>query len=112
VIYSGNGVTIGPYVAIAANCTLAATNHEYRNANIPIMKQGFMPSRGGISIGEDVWIGANSVLLDGAVVGKGAIIAAGSVVRGELPAYSICAGCPAKIIGWRQSLPGNAAEHK
>ena len=102
VIYTGHGVNIGANVLIAANCTLAATNHEYRDPARLIRDQGFMPSRGGIVIEDDVWIGANVVLLDGAVVRQGSVIAAGSVVRDERPAYSISAGAPAKTVGWRR----------
>ena len=102
VIYTGHGVSIGANVAIAANCTLAPTNHEYRDRNTNINDQGFMESRGGIVIEDDVWIGANVVLLDGAVVRRGAVIGAGSVVRHELPAYSINVGVPAKTIGYRK----------
>ena len=102
VLYTGNGITIGEGVLIAANCTLAPTNHEYRDPARPIRTQGFMPSRGGIVIEDDVWIGANCVLLDGAVIRKGAIIAAGAVVRDERPAFSISAGAPAKTIGRRE----------
>jgi acetyltransferase-like isoleucine patch superfamily enzyme len=102
VIYTGHGVTLGANVLIAANCTLAATNHEYRDPTRPIREQGFMPSRGGILIEDDVWVGANCVLLDGAILRQGCVVGAGSVVRGELAAYSISAGAPAKTIGWRR----------
>lgn len=102
VIYTGHGVSIGANVAIAANCTLAPTNHEYRDKKKNIKDQGFMESKGGILIEDDVWIGANAVLLDGAVVRRGAVIGAGSVVRREVPAYSINAGTPAKTIGYRK----------
>jgi virginiamycin A acetyltransferase len=102
VLYSGNGITLGEYVLIAANCTLAPTNHEYRDPDTVIRLQGFAPSRGGIVVEDDVWIGANSVLLDGARIGRGAVVAAGSVVRGALPAYSISAGNPAKVVKWRK----------
>jgi virginiamycin A acetyltransferase len=102
VLYSGNGITLGEYVLIAANCTLAPTNHEYRDPDTVIRLQGFAPSRGGIVVEDDVWIGANCVLLDGARIGRGAVIAAGSVVRGALPAYSISAGNPAKVVKWRK----------
>ncbi|WP_293384807.1 acyltransferase [Phenylobacterium sp.] len=101
VIYTGNGVTIGDAVAIAANCTLAPTNHAVADVTRHIRLQGFQPSRGGIVIEEDVWLGANVVVLDGAVIRKGAVIAAGSVVRGEVPAYEIHAGAPARRIGRR-----------
>lgn len=101
VIYTGNGVTIGDAVAIAANCTLAPTNHAIADPARHIRLQGFQPSKGGIVIEEDVWLGANVVVLDGAVIRKGAVIGAGSVVRGEVPAYEIHAGTPLRRIGKR-----------
>jgi acetyltransferase-like isoleucine patch superfamily enzyme len=101
VIYTGNGVTIGDAVAIAANCTLAPTNHAVADVTRHIRLQGFQPSKGGIVIEDDVWLGSNVVVLDGAIIRKGAVIAAGSVVRGEVPAYEIHAGAPARRIGKR-----------
>lgn len=95
VLYSGNGITIGNDVLIAANCTLAPVNHAFMDRDLLIREQGFQPSRGGIVIEDDVWIGANCVLLDGAVLRQGCVVGAGSLVRGELPAYSICRGTPA-----------------
>ena len=102
VLYTGNGIQIGDDVAIAANCTLAPVNHEYRRRDLPICQQGFRPSKGGIVIENDVWVGANSVILDGAVLRQGCVIGAGSVVRGEVAAYSINAGRPLVVIGWRE----------
>jgi acetyltransferase-like isoleucine patch superfamily enzyme len=101
VIYTGNGVQIGRQVLIAANCTLASTNHSYSRADVPIMQQGFLPSRGGITIEDDVWIGANCVLLDGAILRRGAVVAAGSVVRGELASYGVYGGNPPAKLGQR-----------
>ena len=106
VIYSGNGVSIGRGVLIASNCTLAPVNHEYRDRDRTIHEQRFMPSKGGIIIEDDVWIGANCVILDGAVVRKGAVVGALSIVRGELEAYGIYGGNPLKLLGSRQSLSG------
>jgi len=102
VLYSGNGISIGNDVLIAANCTLAPVNHAYRDRQRLIREQGFTSSRGGIVIEDDVWIGANCVLLDGAVVRRGCVVAAGSLVRGELPAYSICRGTPAVPVDERR----------
>ena len=76
-------------------------NHEYADADVPIAEQGFAESKGGIVVEDDVWIGAGSVLLDGAVVRRGAVIGAGSVVRGEVPAGAIAVGTPARVIGQR-----------
>lgn len=101
VIYIGNGVTIGSDVAIGANTTLAPTNHAYMDRNKLIREQRFLPSRGGILIEDDVWIGANCVLLDGAILRKGCVVGAGSLVRGELPPYSVNHGTPAKTVGYR-----------
>src|SRR5215471_5698101 len=50
VIYTGNGVTIGKNVLIAANCTIAPVNHEYRSKSQKIIDQRFMPSKGGVLI--------------------------------------------------------------
>jgi len=101
VIYTGNGVRIGDAVAIAANCTLAPTNHAIADRDRPIREQGFQPSKGGIVIEDDVWLGAGVVLLDGAILRHGCVIAAGSVVRGEVEAFAIYAGGPARRIGER-----------
>ena len=102
VMYTGNGIRIGQGVAIAANCTFAPVNHQYKSRDVPIRSQGFAASKGGIQIEDDVWIGANCVLLDGAKLLKGCVIGAGSIVRGEIPAYSIQAGNPLALIGWRE----------
>ena len=102
VLYTGNGIRVGNHVSVAANCTFAPVNHAYRDRNRLIREQGFMQSKGGVVVEDDVWIGANSVLLDGAILRQGCVIAAGSVVRGEVPAYSVNAGQPLQVIGWRE----------
>ena len=102
VLYTGNGINIGNNVAIAANCTLAPVNHEYDRKDILIRNQGFRESKGGIVIEDDVWIGANCVLLDGAILRQGCVIGAGSIVRGEIKPYSINVGMPLSVIGWRK----------
>lgn len=102
VLYSGNGIQIGDNVLIAANCTLAPVNHEYISKNKNVIDQGFKPSKGGILIEDDVWVGANTVILDGAIIRKGVVVGAGSVVREELKAYGIYAGNPLQLIGRRK----------
>ena len=101
VIFSGNGITIGNKVLIASNCSLMPVNHEYSSPASAILDQGFSESKGGIAIGDDVWIGSNSVVLDGSVVSRGCVIGAGSVVRGKLKEYGIYAGNPLVLIGTR-----------
>jgi len=100
-IYSGSGVTIGDYVLIGPGCVIAPANHAFSRLDIPIRNQGFMPSRGGVFIDTDVWIGANCTILDGASIGRGAIVAAGSLVRGEIEPLAIYGGAPARKIGRR-----------
>jgi virginiamycin A acetyltransferase len=102
VIYTGNGVIIGDSVAIAANCVFAPVNHEFGKRDMLIRDQGFMPGKGGIIIEDDVWIGAGCVLLDGTILRRGCVIGAMSLVRGEIPAYSIQAGNPLRQLGWRE----------
>jgi acetyltransferase-like isoleucine patch superfamily enzyme len=94
VLYTGHGIRIGNHVAIAANTTLAPVNHAFADRSRLIAEQGFLPSKGGIVIEDDVWIGANCVLLDGARLRRGCVIGAGSLVRGEVEAYSVQAGNP------------------
>lgn len=102
VLYSGNGIRIGKGVAVAANCTFAPVNHEFRERGAPIREQGFRPGKGGILIEDDVWIGANCVLLDGAILRAGCVVGAGSTVRGELKPYTVYAGTPLRVIGERR----------
>lgn len=102
VLYTGNGILIGNDVAIAANCTFAPVNHAYQDKNMRINQQGFLPGKGGIVIEDDVWIGANCIILDGAILRRGCVIGAGSIVRSEIAAYSINVGNPIKQIGMRQ----------
>jgi len=94
VLYIGNGIFIGNNVSIASNCVLAPTNHEFSDRRRLHQEQGFRPSRGGIRIGNDVWIGAQSTLLDGAVLPDGVVVGAQWLVRGELEPYGVYAGNP------------------
>ena len=98
VLYSGNGISIGDDVLISANCTLAPVNHEYKNKLKKISTQGHAKSKGGVTIEENVWIGSNTVILDGSYICSGTIIAAGSVVRGKCESNRIFGGNPLREI--------------
>ncbi len=102
VLYSGNGITIGNNVSVAANVVFAPVNHQYKDKNKLIQHQGFCESKGGIVIEDDVWIGAGCVILDGAIVRRGAVIGAMSLVREEVTAFSIQSGNPLRVKGWRE----------
>lgn len=101
VIFSGNGVDIDEWVLIAPNCTIAPVNHRYQDRATTIRHQGFLPSKGGVRIERDVWVGAGCVLLDGAHLREGCVIGAGSVVTGEVEAFSINVGNPLRRVGTR-----------
>ena len=102
VIYTGNGVRMGKGVLVAANCTFAPNNHEYRARDKTIFEQRFAPSKGGILVEDDVWIGANTVILDGAIIRRGCVIGACSLVKGELEEYGVYAGNPLVKLGERR----------
>jgi virginiamycin A acetyltransferase len=102
VLYIGNGISIGENVSIAANCVLAPTNHNYEKSAKIIQSQGFKKSKGGIQIGDDVWIGTLTAVLDGAVIGNGCVIGASSLVRGVLDSYCVYVGNPLRKIDRRE----------
>jgi virginiamycin A acetyltransferase len=97
-LYSGSGIRFGDYVLVGPGCCVVPANHAVDRADIEIRKQGFMPSKGGVVVENDVWIGAHCVLLDGTHIESGAVVAAGSVVSGRLAGRSIWGGNPCRLI--------------
>lgn len=89
-------VNIGNHVNLAQNVTVTGLNHNYQDVKKMIDEQGVNTQP--VVIEDDVWVGANSVILPGVTLGKHCVVAAGSVVSHSVPSYSICAGCPAKVI--------------
>lgn len=103
-----NAVHIGAFCSIARNVTIQESNHYvnrvstyFMNLNIHKKKNLDEVSKGDITIGSDVWIGTHSVILSGAKIGHGAVIAANSVVTGEIPPYAIAGGTPARVLKYR-----------
>ena len=92
-------VEIGDNVLIGPNVMIAGGNHGFNSTKIPIALQE--DTSKGIIISNDVWVGANSVILDGVNIGTGCIIAAGSIVTKDVLPYSIVAGNPARFVKHR-----------
>jgi acetyltransferase-like isoleucine patch superfamily enzyme len=92
-------IQIGNYVHTGANVMMFAFNHCTELTGIPTIEQDYLD--GDIIIEDDVWIGAGSIILAGVHIGKGAVIAANSVVTKDVPENAIAGGIPAKIIKYR-----------
>lgn len=95
----GGTILIGDWVIIAPNVVIRASGHIFSDPDRPIRLQGHKPGK--IIIEDDVWIGANAVILQDIKLGHGAIVGAGAVVTHDVEPYQIVAGVPAKVIGSR-----------
>lgn len=89
-------VCIGNHVNLAQGITVTALNHNFADSNRKIDEQGI--STKPVVIGDDVWIGANAVILPGVTIGRHVVVASGAVVTKDVPDYSLVAGVPAKEI--------------
>ncbi|MFA6199567.1 MAG: DapH/DapD/GlmU-related protein [Bacteroidales bacterium] len=89
-------ITIGDNVVSGIGTQLVALTHSYENIDIPIKKQGVKGTP--ITIGNDVWIGGNCIILQGVTIGTHSLVAAGSVVTKNVASYTIVAGNPAREI--------------
>jgi galactoside O-acetyltransferase len=98
----GGTIRIGDDSGIANNCVLRTSAHNYSDPDTPFKSQGHTASS--ILIGEDVWVAANCTLAPRTKIGRGAIIASGSVVSGSIKEFTIVAGNPARVIGKRGNL--------
>jgi acetyltransferase-like isoleucine patch superfamily enzyme len=129
----GNCVYIGKQVHIEANCAIGnycllanrvaivgRHDHDFTALGYPVRFAPWIGGRKMLSpfadeatvIEDDVWVGYGAMVLTGVTIGRGAIVAAGSVVTHDVSAYSIVAGVPAKVIGQRFSDPDMIALHE
>lgn len=99
---SAGGITIGNDVIMGQNVRFHSENHNYNDLDQLIRLQGV--TRQGIKIGNNCWIGAGSVFLDGAEIGDGCIVGANSVVNRKFDDNSIIVGMPAKVIKKRGEI--------
>ena len=89
-------VDIGSHVNLAQGITVSALNHNFSDTNKRIDEQGVSTNQ--VTIEDDVWIGANAVILPGVTIGEHCVVAAGAVVTKDVPPHSLVAGVPAKVI--------------
>ncbi|MEA5129461.1 MAG: acyltransferase [Proteiniphilum sp.] len=89
-------VTIGDKVNIAQNVVISGLNHKFEDIDKPIAEQGVCTKQ--VTIENNVWIGANSIVLSGIQIGKHVVVGAGSVVTRDVPPYSVVVGNPAKVV--------------
>jgi len=101
-----NAIHIGSFCSVAQDVLIAEDNHHADKVTTYYIRKnvfkteisGDYTSKGPIVIGNDVWIGAKAIVLSGVAIGDGAIVAAGSVVTKDVPAYVIVGGNPAKVL--------------
>lgn len=93
------GVEIGDNVLMGPDVKIYTRNHNINSREIPINQQGDIFKK--VIIGNDVWIGANVIILPGVTIGDGVVIGAGSIVTKSVADYKIVCGNPAKIKGTR-----------
>jgi len=94
---AGGTISIGDYSGIGQHCVLISANHTIDRGK-PYFNTPWDETRTGITIGRNVWVGAQCVILPGVTIGDNAIIAAGSVVNANVPANEIWGGVPARKI--------------
>jgi maltose O-acetyltransferase len=93
------GVTIGDNVLIGPNCVLGSAEHSFDDVKTPIYQQPVRMAP--ITIGNDVWLGANVFVRGGVKIGDGSVIAAGTVVTKDVPAGCVFGGVPGRVIRFR-----------
>ena len=115
----GDGISIGDNSGLGVNCEvrgpleiganvmmgpdvrIMTAKHNTTRTDIPMCQQGHFPKQK-VTIGDDVWIGANVIVMPGITIGSGSIIGAGAVVTKDVPEYAVVAGVPAKVIKHRK----------
>jgi len=96
VLRGQGGITIGDRVYTAPLVQMLAVNHVFDDPTRPIVEQGILAE--GISIEDDVWVGAGAIITDGVTIGRGAVVAAGAVVTSDVPAHTVVGGIPARVL--------------
>jgi serine acetyltransferase len=102
-IVAHHSIVVGDDVFTGPNIYITDQNHAYADPDVPIGRQ--WPSNTAVSIGAGSWLGAGVIVLPGACIGRNVVVAAGSVVRGQVPDRCVIAGVPARVV--REYVTGN-----
>ena len=97
---STSRVVIGRHCLLAPNCSVGGVRHGIEKTDRPVILQP-IESRGGVHLGDGVWLGAHVVVNDGVTIGADAVVGAGAVVTDDLPAMAVAVGVPAKVVRFR-----------
>ena len=90
-------VEIGDHCMFANGCFITDPSHRFDDPVMPVTWQGFT-TKGPTRIGDNVWCGANVVVTSGVTIGERCVIGANSVVTADMPAFSVAAGAPARVL--------------
>ncbi len=93
-MWGAGGISIGNNVLIASHEAITSLTHD---KNAVCFRETTL--RATVGIGDNVWIGADAIILPGVTVGAGSIVAAGAVVTRDVPANAVVAGVPARLVG-------------
>ncbi len=96
VLRGQGGITVGDRVYTSPHVQLAAVDHVFGDPARPFIDQGITAR--GITVEDDVWIGAGAIVTDGVRIGRGSVVAAGAVVTADVPPHTVVAGIPARPI--------------
>lgn len=102
VLRGQGGIQVGDRVYTSPFVQLTAVNHVFADPKRPFVEQGITAQ--GIVVEDDVWIGAGAIITDGVRIGRGAVVAAGAVVTEDVPAHTVVAGVPARVV---KEITGN-----
>jgi acetyltransferase-like isoleucine patch superfamily enzyme len=102
-IFSGSSVTVGAHGLFAAYTYLVGGGHEFDRPGVPVVEQARRSK--GITLGENVWLGAGAKVMDGVRIGRDVVVGAGAIVTEDLPDRVVAVGVPARVVRHRD---GNA----
>ncbi|MEA3291719.1 MAG: acyltransferase [Pseudomonadota bacterium] len=100
-IGTASRISIGKHCLFGGGCYIGGLQHGHLDTDTPITEQPLV-DRGGVTIGDGAWLGAHVIANDGANIGAGAIVGAGSVITKDIPSWSIAVGVPAQVIRSRK----------